>query len=1044
MEDGSSDGSRELGDILPHLLQFVSTGFGNTLSKFGRDLFLIDGDALLAYMLAEEAQVKAFNDAHASRTSAEQSVLADAAIPQATRSAPGASVGHPVSDFQMLPIVFRVEQMLSHLAELGAEFRVFFLSVQQQSWRGQFALLRQALVWHLQHCTSFTVDTEVVHPWHASWADYLSLHLPSYVLSFVDWDFAGADAFVSDAAAVVTRAFVLRLLAEGRSVVVLRGADAGGRVDVGASSFDAFWLNRLQHPALLRRCGPESVAMRRVCSEVVTPLEKATLAAAPAAEWENTALSSTMAAGGWRLALAVRALASLLREEAAASSGNNNNSGSSSVSSSTMALASVFLWHVVAMQVVPVEHRAIPATALPLGSLAGGEADAAELSSFLACLSGHLRGALTAASASDVDTAAANVTDLVDMRLFRFLYLTLPASVVGGDVAATAVATFGSEGGVAASAALGAAWSALSALGGADIAAALKAWSLVTVRESSEAVAAAAAQGVAFMDAAAAAAAAAALPAPVVAPIDSSHFTQTLLGGDEALRPFESTGKLRTMFPFPFGDSFCWHRGSDFAKLPEAFDKVTDGETKTTKVLSDWERKKLQRKANAKDRLSSSLAGGVVQRKTVVVKGIWSPVDEARQRELEEASNKGKKGKKGKGKRAKAPKGGWKNNKKGKGKPKLTRADQIRQQNRIEAEAKDVASAIKQLESLEATVRISVSRDKFDDAMQQLSHFKSPKLKREDGTPASDAAVEVNMNYQGARLEVLLGWHKWTLRRLAMGKDDQQAGLGSWSSSPASVLFSAAADALAMFTPERLASKPLRLIVVLVQIFTVLGFTELRNKLMRSMPVGFAEGLRLEESTQSDQSVARFQLDEGGAEMPRSVGSRDDPRTSFRPDAWQAELLDIVDRRESALVVAPTSSGKTFICFYAMERVLEQDDDGVLVYVAPTKQLVNQIDAEVSGRFRKAYRTGRQLSGVFTRDYQSNVDTCQILITVPERAEILLMSPAYVVAMVRRQASSLFGGPARVRLFACVALDLLTPIGCLCRVVYVVRALQLP
>jgi superfamily II RNA helicase len=33
-----------------------------------------------------------------------------------------------------------------------------------------------------------------------------------------------------------------------------------------------------------------------------------------------------------------------------------------------------------------------------------------------------------------------------------------------------------------------------------------------------------------------------------------------------------------------------------------------------------------------------------------------------------------------------------------------------------------------------------------------------------------------------------------------------------------------------------------------------------------------------------------------------------------------------------------------------MEQVLRADNDGVLVYVAPTKALVNQIAAEVQGK----------------------------------------------------------------------------------------------
>ncbi|KAL4939941.1 hypothetical protein BDV06DRAFT_213885 [Aspergillus oleicola] len=130
-------------------------------------------------------------------------------------------------------------------------------------------------------------------------------------------------------------------------------------------------------------------------------------------------------------------------------------------------------------------------------------------------------------------------------------------------------------------------------------------------------------------------------------------------------------------------------------------------------------------------------------------------------------------------------------------------------------------------------------------------------------------------------------------------------------------------------------------------------------------------------------SPTEFQLVHAGPYMDRSMGSAADPRVhDFEPDKWQREVLDEIDARKSLFVVAPTSAGKTFISFYAMKQILEDDDDGVLVYVAPTKALVNQIAAE-------------SVWAIHTRDYRINNPTgCQILITVPHILQIMLLAPA--------------------------------------------------
>ena len=137
-----------------------------------------------------------------------------------------------------------------------------------------------------------------------------------------------------------------------------------------------------------------------------------------------------------------------------------------------------------------------------------------------------------------------------------------------------------------------------------------------------------------------------------------------------------------------------------------------------------------------------------------------------------------------------------------------------------------------------------------------------------------------------------------------------------------------------------------------------------------------------------------FQMQYMGHLMKRNERSDHDPRvTGFPPDTWQRELLDVVDNNESALVVAPTSSGKTYCSYYCMEKVVRESNQGIVVYVSPTKALVNQVHASIYTRFRKNMPDGQTLVGVFTRDYQHNAMTCQILVTVRQCLEILLLSP---------------------------------------------------
>lgn len=144
-------------------------------------------------------------------------------------------------------------------------------------------------------------------------------------------------------------------------------------------------------------------------------------------------------------------------------------------------------------------------------------------------------------------------------------------------------------------------------------------------------------------------------------------------------------------------------------------------------------------------------------------------------------------------------------------------------------------------------------------------------------------------------------------------------------------------------------------------------------------------------------SSQEFQLVYCGPYMDRNMDSQPDARVPFKPDGWQRAVLDELDANNSVFVVAPTSAGKTFISFYAMEKILRADDDGVLVYVAPTKALVNQIAAEVQARFSKEFKkhSGKCVWAMHTRDHRVNDPTsCQILVTVPHILQIMLLAPS--------------------------------------------------
>lgn len=157
-------------------------------------------------------------------------------------------------------------------------------------------------------------------------------------------------------------------------------------------------------------------------------------------------------------------------------------------------------------------------------------------------------------------------------------------------------------------------------------------------------------------------------------------------------------------------------------------------------------------------------------------------------------------------------------------------------------------------------------------------------------------------------------------------------------------------------------------------------------------------GLPTTETTVScpytNEDFIYFQLKYCGTELERQTEGSYDPDVGFIPDAWQENLIEAIRKNQSALIVAPTSSGKTFASYYCIKRILQKSKNGIVVYVSPTKALVNQVAATLHMKFKNVYsQPGIATVGVFTRDYRINGVNSRVLVTVPQCLEILLMSP---------------------------------------------------
>lgn len=401
-ETDEEEAAALLADGLPTLarrtvLSKLRFAFGDVLERCGRDLCMLDGDSLLAYLLAEQSQYAAAsggsgagnatvtdassesasvlttttastsNNPHAlapGSAALAAAVAASIAAAEAASDAVASDSAHnarAANDFQTLPLLFHAEQFLERLEGLGANFRVCFMDDMAKAWRGPARFMRQVLVSHLQHCTKFKVDVgAVVNPWDSSWQRYSDFHLFSYSMVRLQWVWPGSDALITPAAAFMAHANLLRFLRQRQNVVLLRGVGPGGRIDVCAAQFCAFMVKAVHDPAIRRHCRVKSCVQSALRKEALgnsnnnNDSSSSSLVTKPALP---AFVDATLVAEGWRAWVAAAGVKRYLAASEASLSPQQV--------AVRVQLARLYMWHIVVSQYVPLEKRALPRRALP-------------------------------------------------------------------------------------------------------------------------------------------------------------------------------------------------------------------------------------------------------------------------------------------------------------------------------------------------------------------------------------------------------------------------------------------------------------------------------------------------------------------------------------------------------------------------------------------------------------------------------------------------------------------------------------------------------
>jgi hypothetical protein len=137
-----------------------------------------------------------------------------------------------------------------------------------------------------------------------------------------------------------------------------------------------------------------------------------------------------------------------------------------------------------------------------------------------------------------------------------------------------------------------------------------------------------------------------------------------------------------------------------------------------------------------------------------------------------------------------------------------------------------------------------------------------------------------------------------------------------------------------------------------------------------------------------------------------TVRGRPNPVIELWPSQQEALRKNFLDTYPKAILVEmPTSAGKTLLAKFAIVQTLALSPKGTVVYVVPTRALVNQITLELRGDFRELKPRIRieQTVPVFELDPTEAKlleDPPNILVTTPEKLDLLVRSDHPSVANI--------------------------------------------